>query len=221
MTQYMGFNSFDGAILTRSPSSQDLLLAFADTIDGGKGDGFKLFRSHEAGFWFQFPDIAPQSPDPDNFILHTTAIDPGSGPIFFYWYDVNSVTKAATIRGRLVTKDDESTFDFGISRGRGATRSFGVSVDPRWYGDYHTAGGYRQYQYTYHYYPVWVEPDGKVHFAHVEFTMPHAPAVASAGLGYHVPHGREWMVERRKLDLSTLIFQEPIEEEESPRVPRR
>ncbi len=55
-------------------------------------------------------------PDPDSFILHVTPVDAGSGPLFWYWYDVNAGAKHATIRGRLVTQDNEETQDFSVAR---------------------------------------------------------------------------------------------------------
>jgi hypothetical protein len=118
------------------------------------------------GSWTALPPIAPSSPDPDNFVLHLTAIDIGQGPILLYWYDVDTVTYEARIRGRFVTADNQWSWDFTIGA------SFDVTTAADWYGDYHTAGGYRETTsgaIDYNYYPVWIQPDGKVHFTRVQF----------------------------------------------------
>ena len=100
-----------------------------------------------------------------------TVIDTGVDPILFYWYDVDTATTKAKIRGRLITHDVRYTSDFDVSN------SFNVAKC-RWYGDYYTAGGYpiltskslvSPKPVTY---PVRIRPDGKVHFTRVEYRYP-------------------------------------------------
>jgi hypothetical protein len=226
-SDYMGVNVVDRGILTRSPSSQNLLFAFMDTIPG-KGDGYRLFAHDGWSAWDELPPIAPQFASSGNFILHPTAIDPGRGPVFFYWYDVDTVTKAATVRGRLVTRDDKTTVDFTVSRSGSLPRSFDVTLSDRWYGDYHTAGGYwtlsgkgQWSHYTYYYFPVWVEPDGQVHFARLKYEMPFAVSRAAAdALGYRILSRGDRVILRRAADLSTLD-EEPDDGEPRPVRPSR
>jgi hypothetical protein len=218
---FMYINLTDSVVLTRSPSSQNLLLAYMDTLDGGRGDGFRMYVYDGWTAWQQLDPIAPKSPHPDNFVLHVTPIDPGRGPVFFYWYDVDTNTRLATIRGRLVTKDNQDTIDFPVTRRATLEESFDVTLSSRFYGDYHTAGGYyvrrrgSWSQYTYYYYPVWVESDGKVHFARVTYEMPFAitPA-AAAQLGYRSRDASSRTIQRAEIDPSPLAMEREDEEED-------
>ena len=221
----IGINLMDRAILTRSPGSKNLLLSYTDTLDFGKGDGFRMFL-HQGGTstWLHLPPIAPKVADADNYLIHVTPIDVGRGPVFFYWYDVNTATSEVAIRGRLQVEDDKTTASFGVSRTGGAPVSFSVAGMKRSYGDYHTAGGYYRAdssqpwaQTTYHYYPVWVEPDGKIHFAHVQFMR---PIVVSPIDDDQVPDvltdRKQKIVSKVRIDVSTLEY----EREEETRIRR-
>ena len=172
-------------LLVRSPSSDNLVLVFADTLENNKGDGYRVFVWSGGDSWDELPPIAPISAKKENFILHPTAIDPGKGPILLYWYDVDTVTRQAAIRGRLITRDDQYTADFPISMAGTAPRSFSVATND-WYGDYHTAGGYQEQLSAGHppvlnYFPVWIEPDSSVHFTRVQYREAAKPAVAGSG----------------------------------------
>ena len=228
-TDSMQVNFAGQTILTRSPSSKNLLLAFMDTIPNG-GDGYRLYMYDGLLSWLPFEAISPKSGNADDFALHLTAVDPGDGPVLFYWYDVDTVATTATIRGRLVLRDDTETPDFAISRSGLVESSFDVTTN-YWYGDYHTAGAYAVYSLsaqdgqakaTYHYYPVWLQPDGDVRVAHV--TYPNAtrlslPTSAAEYGGYTVrPDG---IIMREQIDISRLVLQRAEEEEErtEPREP--
>ena len=218
-TKRIGINMLDRTILTRSPGSNNLLLAYMDTLEGAKGDGFRMYLFGGAATWTTLPPIAPEAADADNYVFHVTPIDPGRGPLFFYWYDVNTATQEVTIRGRLQTRDNMTTTSFGVSRGNSLTRRFSVKDTTHWYGDYHTAGGYvapsRQplVEGTYHYYPVWVEPDGKVHFTHVTFERP----ITVAGFGHVRSTLSDTVFSWVRIDPSQLL----MEREEEPLPPRR
>jgi hypothetical protein len=220
-TDTMSTNVPNQTILARSPSGLNLLVAFPSTI-GDSGDGYRLYMQNGTSSWLPFPPIAPQTPNPDSFVLHPTAIDPGRGPIFFYWYDADAETRRVTIRGRLITRDREATADFSVSRDGGSSRSFDVSTDERWYGDYHTAGGYvaapaaPDWSFnTFHYFPVWVESDRKTHFAHVIYRMPITISAAAAeSLGYRIMSGQSRMIMRGALDISRLGVEAPPNEVE-------
>lgn len=228
-TDYMNVNVAGQTILSRSPSSQNLLLAYMDTI-GSSGDGYRFYRLDDQSGWLSFRPIAPVGARIDDFVLHLTAVDPGQGPVLFYWYDVDTATKQATIRGRLVTRDDQETIDFVISRDGMHPRSFDVTANRRWYGDYHTAGAYRVRERTqdvddpypiwaeYHYFPVWVEPDGRVHVARIEYRMRRGlpPRLSMKDLGYSLVSDRDRIVLRRPVDFSKLAVEERLQEEPQP-----
>jgi hypothetical protein len=223
-TDTMATNVPYQTILARSPSGQNLLVAHAATI-GENGDGYRLYMQNGGTSWLPFAPIAPQTPNPDSFVLHLTGVDPGRGPIFFYWYDVEAMTKRVTIRGRLITRDNQATADFSVSRDGSVSRSFDVSTDARWYGDYHTAGGYVApaaapdwSRNTFHYFPVWVEPDGTTRFARVVYKMPITISAAAAeSLGYRISRGQSRMIMRGALDISVLGVEPPPEEVEHHR----
>ena len=218
------FANFAGqTILARSPSSNKLVLAFMDTLENDKGDGYRVYLFDGNDSWTALPPIAPLSPNKNNFILHLTAIDPGAGPILLYWYDVDTVTGKASIRARLITSDISYTSDFAIAE------SFGV-LSPKWYGDYHTAGGYAVSRLsTSHFYPVWVQPDGRVHFTHVLYTtltkpgrLPEPQMVGPVQLikGFLV-RPEDTTTERQTIDVSRLITIDTHEDaiREDTRVP--
>lgn len=221
----MKVNVHAQTILTRSPSSQRLVLAYPDTI-GEEGDGYRLYAYDGQSSWLPFQPVAPAQADPANFVLHLTAVDPGQGPIAFYWYDADTDSRRVGIRGRLITDDNKETLDFVVSRRDGGDEyDFNVLKEARFYGDYHTSGayvvdlspGHDRSRGTYHYYPVWIEPDGDVRVAHVMFQHAIAlPPPFAKVLGHRVLTGRDKLIQREEIDPSGLLLTEP-EEEESPR----
>ena len=210
-TDSMSTNVACQPLLTRSPSSNHLLVVYPDTLENGQGDGYRVYLYEGGQSWTAMPPIAPQVAGKDNFVLHVTAVDPGSGPILLYWYDVDAAAKTATIRGRLVLADDRYTSDFSISRSGLQSRSFSI-VKSRWYGDYHTAGGFRRNtrpgQLTrYEFFPVWVETDGKVHFAQVRYVEAAVPTTVDHGplrLTYSSPPPKDRVTHARQVPPATL-----------------
>jgi hypothetical protein len=228
----MGVNIAGQTILTRSPSSKKLVLAYRDSIPlpGGLGflDHYKMYVYNGSLNWLPLTPIVPSVPHPENFALHVTAVDPGQGPLLFYWYDVDYPTKRATIRGRLITRDDAETVNFAISRKRQAESSFDVSPTPtRWYGDYHTAGAYWVQPRTsadwqdavYHYYPIWVQPDG-IHVAHITLNAPDRTPFELVGLPDPLTY-QNLTVQRSPIDATELTIQRTEEEEPNRATPPR
>jgi hypothetical protein len=222
----MAVNISGQTILTRSPSSQNLVLAYKDAmpLPGGFLDHYKVYVYNGQSNWLPLAPILPSGPHPENFVLHPTAVDPGQGPLLFYWYDVDYTTKRATIRGRLITRDDAETVNFAISRTSQIETAFDVS--PKlWYGDYHTAGAYwvqstssTDWQHAaYHYYPIWVQPDG-IHVAHLSFNVPLTTKFDLVDLPGPMTY-QNLTVQRVRIDATQLTIQRTEEEEEESRRP--
>ena len=218
-------------LMTRSPSSTNLLFSYKDTFGGGKGDGYRLY-GYDDGIWVNLPPIAPAvETHPkqafQNYVFHVTPVDAGSGPLFFYWYDVDIGVSQFTMRGRLVTQDWQYTKDFAVTRDSNlAPRSVDVN-SARWYGDYHTAGAYFAPAApglsigTYHYFPVWIEPGDKIHFAHVRYTVGlPAPAPTDELEGHYVVAPSDRTFVREVFDVSRIAGVASGQEEEDDR-PRR
>ena len=172
-------------VLMRSPSSKHLIVAFADTMDSDQGNGYRLYLYKGGQDWTKLPDIRPAVPHKDNFILHLTIADPGTGPLMVYWYDIDATAKKATVRGRILARDDQFSEDIALTRKGNGPRSFSLA-SARWYGDYHTGSGFvaktRLTQpSTTNFYPLWLETDGRVHFTRVQFRMAPDPKLADLG----------------------------------------
>ena len=199
-------------VATRVPGSPAFLLAFPNTLTptttvvvGGSGNlplnkvpvksvanGFRVFFYDATKTNATFDEIAPIVPTvsgPQSIIMHVTVADPGVGPLLLYWYDVNGVTKTATVRGRVIYGYGQASGDFDIRRVAGVPTPFTIVPKkgnaPYWYGDYNSASGYglpkpklALYGPTYKYYPFWVEPDGTVRFTEVTVTLP-GPAIVA------------------------------------------
>lgn len=222
----MGMALTDQTVLARSPSSGKMILAFMDTLEGDKGDGHRVYLFDGNDSWTALPPIAPLSPNKNNFTLHLTPVDLGHGPILLYWYDVDTVAKTASIRGRFIITDSSYTSDFTIAP------SFSVT-SYRSYGDYHTAGGYAASRTgPYNFYPIWVQPGGKVHFTHVQYAHNRTlqlskPAPAPVGpvqfiMGLFVRPG-DITTQRELVDVRELITVDTEEDwdEKETRVPPR
>ena len=209
---YMSTNIPGQTILTRSPGSEKLLLAYMDTIPG-QGDGYRLYSYTDPILWQAFDPIRPKSGNPDDFILHVTAVDAGIGPKLFYWYDVDTVQKTSTIRGRLIVRDDTETANFRIGGPNWVTAQ-------KWYGDYHTAGAYAVKVGTgsdwtddaYHYYPVWLEGDGPARVAHVRYKMPATRAILDGFLPDYMVRTQP-IAYRQQVDLTRLVLSRADEDE--------
>lgn len=178
-------------LLFRSPNSSGFLLSVPEMIptidenqEGTESFGYRLY-------YYGYPqktvaELAPNEPRSANnksFILHPTVVDPGDGPVMLYWYDVDVAAGEMSIRGRIIATDYAYTPEFPISQ------PFDLPKDNSWYGDYITAGGYRaasrvtassthnkrvpvDQEPASVFFPVWEQPDGKAHYARVEYTPP-------------------------------------------------
>jgi hypothetical protein len=156
-----------------------------------------------------YPPITP-SAGANGVILHPAVIDPGRGPLLFYWYDIDTQARRMTVRARLITEDRSYTSDFSIA-------SFDSPAEKMWFGDYHTAGGFapsatvsgqdirtgraRLGPPTYEYFPVWKQSDGMLHSARITYTPPQNGTLA----GHSNVMGRaRTLAPARSLDLSRL-----------------
>src|SRR5437764_4274070 len=96
-------NMWAHPILTRTPDAKSYLLAFPDVIGKSSGFGYRLYWYDRGMQLLTAKDsVMSANPSPDNVIFHLTAIDPGKGPVLFYWYDLDSAAEQGTIRGRLI-----------------------------------------------------------------------------------------------------------------------
>jgi hypothetical protein len=180
-------NVWASSVITRTPDATGSILAYPAAL-GNQGYGYHLYFYDQLNKKLgKANDIFPATPSKDNFIFHLTAIDPGKGPILLYWYDFDSATKKATIRGRLITSDSEYSDDFLVSQSAGKPHTINLTSQDYWFGDYHSGGGFvtegaqsmgqgksrvligegRAYDY----YPMWVEPDGTVRYTKVEYVV--------------------------------------------------
>ena len=97
-----------------------------------------------------------------------------------YWTDIGAHAKTGRVRGRIILPGARSTSDFDVALdGANKPRIFslvasGVSCAAPchyWYGDYQTASGYQTVHVVpggiapaYDFFPMWIEPDGAVHY---------------------------------------------------------
>ncbi len=193
------------ALLTRTPGGSDLVLAYPATVtdsNGKKNDGYQMYVFDPSNNQFgQAQPIFPAIHSPGHFLMHMVAIDPGSGPILLYWYDVDGNTKTASIRGRLVYENGSYSTDFAVAtttfilppkypKPQIVTYSF--ATNSAWYGDYHTAGGYAWNGITqinkqlYQYYPMWVQSDGNAHYSHVSVTRDSTAQIGIVNKGPYI-----------------------------------
>jgi hypothetical protein len=170
----IGTNIWEHSIIGRTPGTNSVFVVHGESKPN-RGHGYRLTFVAD-GTFTEFPQVAtlteasehmilPMAGNAGDFILHLQAVDPGAGPVLLYWLDVNTATNQITVRGRFITGPNEFTKDFTISQSNGTARSF-AATPTKWYGDYHTAGGWAG-PLKYIYKPLWVEPDG-VHYGHVE-----------------------------------------------------
>lgn len=174
-------------VLTRTPDAKSFLLAFPDIPSATSGFGYRVyFYDAVSNELVESSSILPAKQNADNVAFHLVAVDPGSGPILLYWYDLDSAAKKIAIRGRLITGKGESSNDFAISQTNGQPASFNLTNVQYWFGDYQTAGGFvsssaqttgqgpfkvtLQNSTHYNYFPMWIEPDGTVRYTSVVYT---------------------------------------------------
>jgi hypothetical protein len=185
----IGSNVLAVPVISRTPDSNSLMLAFPDKLSSGWGYRV-VFYDRAANKITDASDndsIVPAKASADNVVFHLAVADPGTGPVLLYWTDLDSAAKTITVRGRLITGKGQFTDDFTISQSSGNPASFALSGSEYWYGDYHTAGAYAsKFSQTagqgpfsvvlantlhYNYYPIWVEPTNIVRYAHVEYAV--------------------------------------------------
>lgn len=173
-------------VLTRVPGgSKSVVLIFPDKF-GDKGYGYHVFFYYptQPQSFAEADSILPANAGASNVVFNLAVADPGEGPVLLYWTDFDAATQKATIRGRFVTGPDELSEDRVISLDAGADHSFSIPTQ-YWMGDYHTAGAFSHRvgrvmeqgqvkvdlrSVRYEFYPMWVETDGNVHYARVEYS---------------------------------------------------
>jgi hypothetical protein len=157
-------------VVTRIPGTSNAALVMPDTI-AGKGHGYRVFFHNQSTHSFtesQRP-VTPSSKDGKSLAFHLQAVSAGDkGPSLLYWYDFDAPHMTMTIRGRFITGTGKQTCDFALSRANGSPRAFPVTTKTN-YGDYQTAAGYARPDGIFMFHPMWVEPDGNVHFGTVTF----------------------------------------------------
>jgi hypothetical protein len=188
--------------------TETVLLAFPAVVEKTEGkpetktQGFRVYYYHpknvdpKTSELVRTDGIVPTGPAQKSMIMHLTAIDPGDGgPILLYWYDLNGASNTARIRGRFIYADtgentpspDSGAFtdlreseEFDIALTGGQTTPFNLdSGSSYWFGDYKTAGGFRNPKVTempfativtYRYYPMWIQPDGTINYTEITAT---------------------------------------------------
>jgi hypothetical protein len=102
----------------------------------------------------------------------------------FVWNDVDPATNTATVAGFLPFKGSPfpaGTLMIVAMNGNGTVRAFRTDSSAgsikHWFGDYQTAGCYETVdteggvvRSSYHFFPIWMENDGNVHYAQVVYT---------------------------------------------------
>lgn len=186
-------------LTVRVPGGDDILIAYPATVKDSNGksvDGYEMVLYDPLNNSFgQAEPIFPAVHSANHFLMHMVAIDPGSGPVLLYWYDIDANAKTATMEGRLIYENGAYSPNFAV-----ATTTFfkppkyplpmivpySFATDSAWYGDYHTAGGYAPTGIVspnfeqYNYYPMWVQSDGQARYSHV--TVTRNPVLAKQGL---------------------------------------
>jgi hypothetical protein len=118
-----------------------------------------------------------------SIVMHLVIVPVGDAALL-YWTDMDFALGIGQARGRFIFGPGQYSSDFAIAQSGspGQPHTFAIA-DPQnspsfyWYGDYQTAAGYETKgptSSTYNAYPVWIEPDGTVHYAHVAYTKPNA-----------------------------------------------
>ena len=184
-------------LMARLPhKTQMVLLAFPTMVEQTKGKpetetrGYRLYAFDPTinVFVAELDPIIPKGPPDTSAIMHLTAIDPvEGGPILVYWYDLDGSANSAQIRGRVITGPFANPYELDVARINSAPAPFNLTLPKYWFGDYKSAGGFRNPKagtstfdtpvFTYHYYPMWVQPPqtpgaaGTVNYTEVTVTQ--------------------------------------------------
>jgi len=183
-------NMWASTIVARAGISSKLILTFPVTIFDRAHNATHGYRAFifdpDKRSYRELDPIVPSPRSPNNFIMHLAAIELLQGPVLLYWSEFQGLEKKGTVRGRIIFDELLHSSDFAISRANGAARSWDLPPGKKnWYGDYQTASGYgtavarpgAPSLSRYRYYPMWVEPDNRIHFTEVAIeTDPAAPA---------------------------------------------
>lgn len=189
LDQRIWANIWSNTVISRCPGDDvTALMVYPSTQNGIHGCSMYFYdQTHDQ---FQGADpILPQGNSVNDCIFHPTIIDTKTGPLLLYWYDMNSKTLKAKIRGRIITGVNDYSPDFDISTQNNIGYSFDLKtlkpngkVDNRvdtlnWYGDYHTADGFidqdtqnsNKDSATAHFFPRWVQPDYTFRYTEITY----------------------------------------------------
>ncbi len=221
----IGANIWGSTVIAKSPHSWSVVTAFPDLItdkDGKESKAYRLYLyDRVSNRYAESAPVLPSKHGPNDMVMHLTAIEPGgTGPILLYWYDLDGDAGTATIRGRLVFGNELVSQDFVVAKDtllpapqpgpppKIVTHSFqyAAASGKYWYGDYHSAGAYAAGTDTWHYYPIWIQPDKTVRFAHVTATIRAAAAPGFSTV--ETAPAPVWKSAAAQLDLAK---QEPME----------
>ncbi|MBV9216334.1 MAG: hypothetical protein JO053_09170 [Acidobacteria bacterium] len=176
---YIFANVWANTLITRAGESQGILFAYPTIVGSGSNatNGYSLFfhDPSASGKYSELTTITPLSKSPSSYVMNITAIDLGTGPVLLYWLDVNASTHVGRVRGRVILDLGTYSPDFDITGDIDLTKG-GVG---RFYGDYHTAGGYvsrrgsplllgKEY---YYFYPIWDDGTDGTHYAQVRVSV--------------------------------------------------
>lgn len=215
------------SILARAPGETGkVLLVVPSTFKNTHG--YKVFtvdpvNAQDPGKCAFTPrgEILPAGKTAGDVIMHLAAIDPGQGPILLYWYDVSTVDKKATIRGRLLVGKDED-IDRDISKVNGATNAFELrpagSTAAHPFRDYKQAEGYTVPRppgsslllpSKYEFFPAWVQPGPTLHFARVSVSVPML-TVDKSKIGKASPITQKLTLRWRAIARTPLTHPRPV-----------
>lgn len=176
--EFIGSNMWANTVSARAGNTKNtVLISFPTEVKKADKEqhGYRLFVYNTAeNSLGELPEILPENANNQSIIFHLALVDLGVGPVMAYWYDINGEDFSVTIKGRFIYSENESSDDFVISKIKGEKNTFSLTAAKRyWYGDYHTASGYAVTSTTlgaqsFHYYPIWVQPDGTVKYAEVK-----------------------------------------------------
>jgi hypothetical protein len=181
---YVFSNVWGNTVITRAGDDKGLLLAFPTVMGSGANstNGYSVFFHDplDSGSFSEIPAIQPLTSSPSNYVMNVTAIDIGQGPVLLYWADVNTTSHKARMRGRIIVHLGQYSSDFDITGDVDLTlpANFYFPAKPQFfYGDYHTASGYKQQVHSrskpgalvdvYHFLPLWVDRAGGARFAEI------------------------------------------------------
>ena len=117
-----------------------------------------------------------------SLVMHLASVPIGDATLL-YWTDMDLLNGIGQARGRFIFGPGQYSNDFAIAQSApsGQLHTFAIpdlqnAPSFYWYGDYQTAAGDQTKgaaSSTYNAYPIWIEPDGTVHYTHVTYTKPN------------------------------------------------